>query len=326
MRAVTGVSRGKYSRRNSQFEFAALRQRERPTQKVIEDKDELPQLKVPDEESKIENAIGNAKKTAWFLIIFGGIIAIYGVWRFICQQGEHLVSASPDSLAGLGSFLQGAVASVWSLAALMFVYVAFLGQRLQMHVQQRELKETQKEVKKQAEIAAQQRFENTFFELLGLHHGLVTAIGVRRADSTIVMGRSSFDVFGLHLRNAYSRTSDQLDEPERIETAYSQLYEEDQQAVGHYFRNLYHIVLFVDESDVYAKFRYTKILRAQLSSAELFLLFYNGLSGFGKEKFKPLIEKYSLLEQISKNRLLNENHESLYAKSAFHDADPTEKT
>jgi hypothetical protein len=41
-----------------------------------------------------------------------------------------------------GDFVGGVVASIWSLAGLMFIYVAFLGQKLQLLLQQLELRYT----------------------------------------------------------------------------------------------------------------------------------------------------------------------------------------
>jgi Putative phage abortive infection protein len=89
---------------------------------------------------------------------------------------------------------------------------------------------------------------------------------------------------------------------------------------------LNHIIKFVNESvalktesadaDYKNRRRYTSLVRAQLSAFELELLFYNGISPNG-EKFKPLIEKYGLLENFDTKHLLNPNHEDFYAESAF---------
>lgn len=90
----------------------------------------------------------------------------------------------------------------------------------------------------------------------------------------------------------------------------------------HYFRHLYRIVKFVDESLLFAgsfddKYQYVSMVRAQLSRYELVWLFYNGLSNNGKDKFKPLIEKYSLLKNLRIELLAVKEHKSLYAPSAF---------
>lgn len=69
----------------------------------------------------------------------------------------------------------------------------------------------------------------------------------------------------------------------------------------HYFRHLYTIVKFVNETKVLSpddKYKYTSMVRATLSRYELIWLYYNSLSQYGKDKFKDLIEDYSLLKNI----------------------------
>lgn len=70
--------------------------------------------------------------------------------------------------------------------------------------------------------------------------------------------------------------------------------------LGHYFRGIYHAIKYIDKSELSRKQKifYTHMLRAQISSDELFFLFYSGISKFGRNKFKPLIEKYSLFEHL----------------------------
>ncbi len=81
---------------------------------------------------------------------------------------------------------------------------------------------------------------------------------------------------------------------------------------------LYNIIKFVKNSNVPDKHFYTNIVRAQLSSQELLLLFYNALSDLGNEKFKPLIEEFALLKTLPKKELFqSETHPKLYANSAY---------
>lgn len=87
--------------------------------------------------------------------------------------------------------------------------------------------------------------------------------------------------------------------------------------MGHYFRNLYHIVKFVDNSDLENKKTYTNFVRAQLSSFELVLIFYNCLSDKGSEKFKPLVEEYSLLKNMNTDLVFNQKHLNEYCHKAY---------
>ncbi len=50
---------------------------------------------------------------------------------------------------------------------------------------------------------------------------------------------------------------------------------------------------------------------------ELGLIFYNCLAEPGREKFKPLVEKYSLLKNMPKTILQHKEHTQLYSESAF---------
>lgn len=76
------------------------------------------------------------------------------------------------------------------------------------------------------------------------------------------------------------------------------------QHLWHYFRFTYHLIHFIDERfiDPDVAYRYVRMLRAELSDAEQQAIALNGLF-FGTKsddrKFKPLIEKYALLHNIS---------------------------
>jgi hypothetical protein len=91
---------------------------------------------------------------AFVLIGVGLLAALYGYLAFVGSR--PLCNVDKGDLAAFGNFLQGAVASLWSLAAFLFIYVAFLGQ-------QDELEHSRRQVAKQEETAAQQRFGKLIF-------------------------------------------------------------------------------------------------------------------------------------------------------------------
>ena len=76
--------------------------------------------------------------------------------------------------------------------------------------------------------------------------------------------------------------------------------------LGHYFRTIYQIVTFVDGQEllgVEEKYRYVKMLRAQMSDYEQILFYYNALSDMGKSWVTPtqpysLIIKYRLIKNL----------------------------
>ena len=93
-----------------------------------------------------------------------------------------------------------------------------------------------------------------------------------------------------------------------------------QPSIDYYFGHLYNTVKFVDQHKFIKEFEdkksYTNLIRAQLSRNELRLLFYNCLSDRGA-KFKCLVEKYALLEDMDFEGLLEPEHQSLYSEKAY---------
>lgn len=69
----------------------------------------------------------------------------------------------------------------------------------------------------------------------------------------------------------------------------------------HYFRHLYWIFKYIRKAEVLndeAKYMYACIVRSSLSQYELVLLYYNGLSNNGQERFKTIIEEFALLNNL----------------------------
>lgn len=283
-------------------------------------------------ESKVavlSTKIDTYTKWAWGFVIAGAVITLFGIIMYLCTNNE-----SGYGLNLLGDFMAGTVASIWSLAGLFFIYVAFLGQKQQLLNQQMEIMYSQLEVKytrlelagqkaemaKQNKTLEQQKFENTFFQLLANHNSIVNSLDLWRNRDTgreiLAQGRDCFVVF-------YNRLDGKIPRPESEKTIeyilekYMEFFKDNVSDLGHYFRNLYHIIKFIDESKINNKKRYTNFVRAQLSAGELALLFFNCLTELGNEKFKPLIEKYSLLKNMDYSLIYNEEHLINYNKKAF---------
>lgn len=275
----------------------------------------------------INKSSKNFSNWAWVFVFLGLIITVAGMLVIIF---------GPDSfsskLTSYGSFAGGAVSSFWSLAGLFFIYVAFLGQRQQLLMQQLEIKFSQLELKstrlelegqknqmiEQNVTLKQQRFENTFFQLLGIHTSIVEAMDLRsisQPGTIVAEGRDCFN-------NFYKRLKGQIHASNSASIGttldgYDTFYEMNQNNLGHYFRNLYHIIKFIENSDIETKDKYSNFVRAQLSSHELILIFYNCLSQHGSRKFKPLIEKYALLKNMNSQLIFNPDHVIEYHIGAY---------
>jgi len=210
------------------------------------------------------------------------------------------------------------VNALFSGLAFLGVIVAILLQREELKLQREELAQTREELRRQGEAleaqvsaVGQQRFDSTFFQMISLHHQIVESVDVWYKRSH--RGREGLDrMFSLvtdkmpDVGLPAEKPSDLQKQVQAIAAGYRQIYDALESEVGHYFRNLYRIVKFVDEGEVEHKATYTGILRAQLSTREMGLLFYN-LFGPGFEKFLPLAERYDLLANLPVD-LIQLNH------------------
>ncbi len=252
---------------------------------------------------------------------FPAIIIIWFVYGL--YQGKLESDSSFDRLNALFSGL-----AFWG------VIWAILLQKRELNFQRRELELTRQEVRGQTEqleaqnlTMRQQRFENTFFSLLDLFNGIVNSIEITRSRTLgeppfqIKNGRDCFPTLTKEFSTYYGdqhKSHPDWDHRALCIEAYETFSNSRQYLVGHYFRTLYNIFKFIDTSDINNKQIYFNILRAQLSSSELSLLFYNCISRHGSEKFKPLVEQYGLLEEITDPFLIDPTHRELFNKSAFH--------
>ncbi len=263
-------------------------------------------------------------------LIFLSILVLCVLFGFVMSR-----SIGDWPTRGYFGDMFGSINALFSGLAFGGIIIAILLQKQELEHQREELRLTREEIRGQKEqLQAQnetlrkQNFENTFFQMLGLHHEIVKAIDIQHPGWSGVKGdysgvsetgRDAFVYLFNELKRKY--TESQVSEGlEKVDREYEAIFANYQTHIGHYFRNLYNIIKFIDRkgpAQSEEKCVYTNLVRAQLSSHELLLLFYNCLSRFGREKFKPLIEKYHLLKNTPLNEILQPEHEAYYNPSAF---------
>jgi hypothetical protein len=279
--------------------------------------------------------------SAFVCLIAGSLEWSGGKQALLKGNAQELIN-----LGNYGSYLQGTTASFWALAGVCLIFVAFLGQMLQLRLQQREmemtredLEEQKKQLASQNESIKRQTFETSLFQLLSLQNEITQQLSIdvsrmvvapsKPEDTFTLTGRKCFlHFYRVFRRHAESRRgSAQADSIEAqrafMADAYLEFYNEFQAELGHYFRNLYHVFKFIagsrniEDTD---RQEYASLARAQLSAYELVLLFYNSITPMppGKEnEFKELIERFCLLKNLDRKLLLNKAHEKFYRQSAF---------
>ncbi len=215
---------------------------------------------------------------------------------------------------------KGSIGDSFGAVSALFSGLAFLAVIITIYLQSRSLRES----KANTDL---QNFENKFFQLVRVHQDILDGIEAHQTAGTnqiIVRGRQRiYQIYGEFVQDlaAEIHKTPNVDSSELINRTYAALFGRYEHEIGHYFRHLYNIVAFIDRSSLSlgVKKSYTKLLRAQLSSHELLLLFFNCLWDKGRRKFKPLVEKYALLEHMPK--LKHEEYKSLYNPGAFAETD-----
>ncbi len=277
-----------------------------------------------DPQSKEGRTVIGYENYAKTFIALGAVCFLIAIVLFLLKIPGKSISLpiNPDAFAAFGNLASGSVGLFWSLAGIILFYGALRLQRVTLQEQRDEFIESTR-------ILQFQKFDSTFFNLLNQHNEIVNAITVTSATAPprTVTGRECFAtlynyVWGYITRVGASQggvPNRDLD-LERTLDHYQDWWEREEPRAGHYFRNLYNLIKLIDRNDnmMYEeKKTYTNIVRAQLSSYELLLLFYNCLSSYGSEKFKPLVEKYHLLKTVPGDKLINERHRDAYDLSAF---------
>ncbi len=268
------------------------------------------------------------KDTPIGLYIIGAILFVLILWFL----NRIILINNPER--GTFGDMFGAINSLFAGLAFAGIIITVLLQRNELILQRQELELTRNEFITQNNTLRLQRFENTFFSMLSLHHQIVNNIDWTKEEplndgvsistkDKIYNGRDVFELHYSELRKQLLGLENQGD----ISDSYMVEYHKYQSDFDHYFRNLYRIIKLIDTTqfteknipseEFKEKYKYTSIVRAQLSAVELLWLFYNCLSKNGHEKFKPLIEKYTIFKSFRFEELAEQQHKELYENSAF---------
>lgn len=235
----------------------------------------------------------------------------------------------------------GAVNSLFSgLAVAGLIYTIYL-QKEELRLQREELRQTREEMSRQTKEFDEQnknlqiqRFETTFFNMIGFLQEIIQGLSV---DTTRLKPIKYRDPSGKFRRDfpeeevtlkgipvfeeTYITTKICL--KNNIQKNGIEGYNESKgnSLYDHYFRYLFRIMTFIDTSssisDFRTRYQYMAMLRDQLSCYELIWLYYTGLSNKGQE-MRPLIEKYAMLKHLRKGLIVDtDKYVGEYLPSAF---------
>jgi uncharacterized membrane protein len=269
-------------------------------------------------------------------VILGiSVVSVMLVIGFYALHFHSLsIEAKPEPWGQFGDFFGGTLNPIFGFLSVIALLAALVIQGRELKVSSEELRNSALALNAQNRAIAHQSFEQTFFSWLENYRDMLGSIEYitpkfegggefqgRRALRNWWMGflsesRVAHKVAKLekqmkgdmasyaeeHILQAVAQDAPALITDAALD-AWESLYRSNEYHLDSLFRNLFKLVQWIDSQDESRmnsaeKWLYISIVRGQLSWVELVYLFYNGLTVRGY-KFKRLIEKYALLDNLN---------------------------
>lgn len=234
----------------------------------------------------------NFKVLFWIIAIIL-VIAPIVIYSFTLSADGFAESSGDFGI--FGDYIGGTVGTIVGIISIFLLYITYTSQV--------------EFARKQDKSAKRLQFESTFFNMLEQQQMLREQLGGKIGNESY-LGLSYLERLREELSDALSNLNYRMDEVTvenkiLLKNIVNQLYLDfflpNVSHIGHYFRHLYHILKYVEDSHLPNAKGYVDILQAQLSNDELYLLAINGISNYGRRKMLPLMDKYSLLENFNAN-------------------------
>jgi hypothetical protein len=229
----------------------------------------------------------------WILVLAVGLTVIgfvFLLWFVYETIASNLIQSAAGSTTiaawgQFGDFIGGFIGIFFTIVGVFLLYET-------LTLQREELKESRKAFVKQG-------FEDTLFKMISTYQDIVKDISVVDGVGNVSNGKDYFmqqkELFTngfIPVYNIFQCNRDAI-------SAYEEFYSINKNDIAHYYRTLYRIFRFIEDSefDFKDKMRYGKTVRALLSEAELFFLYYNAHTDYGKN-FVTLINKYNIIKHL----------------------------
>ncbi|MBN1839310.1 MAG: putative phage abortive infection protein [Campylobacterales bacterium] len=290
----------------------------------------------------------NKDKLSKLKYLIPGAFAIF--FSTVAFYGYHFpygLSHNQQDWGTFGDFMGGTLNPIFALFSLVAILYTIKIQTEELELSREELKATREELAKSSKAQQEQSdsfkiqndsmklqsFENTFFQLMNLflqtREHLTMQVGnstvyaskmdkskveINDSEENYICGELRFQTgkyFSFEAIKMYIVLLKKV-----YEVNYDAFNEKYEGYTGTYCIQIYQILKFIDNSQIYDKQFYVNLLRAQLSKEELEFLFYHCLGSIGEQRFKPLVEQFEFFEHLVLNDEIQKKL-TWYAESAF---------
>lgn len=236
--------------------------------------------------SDINNDI-QTSKTIKFLVILLFLYSLVPIAIYVIYFRNYPISNETSDWSSFMSYSTSFMSIGVGLIGTFLVYLTY--------------KSTHENAKKTAQIAEEsiknsriQQFEGAFFNLLQNQNHITNNL-----KNEILVGKEFIDAQAKSISNGFSVLG-----IENIKVSTDVLFGIYSTFIditfSQYFRHLYNIIKYVDESKIgkEKQKKYIDIIQAQLTDNELLILSINCMKEPGVNKFRPLLDKYQFLRNV----------------------------
>ncbi len=222
-------------------------------------------------------------------------LAVYSIiFVFLLNMLSPVFGFEKGDVGAWGDFFGGVLNPI-------LTFLTFMGLLITIIVQQSELKESRKEFKRtadalseQSENLRQQKFENTFFNMISFLNECGKNLNVIDKENNIT-GRAVFVYYHKKLlekiveAESLHRDNEVNKRVERGVLSFSQYYDHE---VGHYFNQIKNLLRFIDSNGQENKNFFSNMLSSQLTIHEKGIIFHYA---FVDDEYMSLVDRHQLL-------------------------------
>lgn len=244
--------------------------------------------------------------------IVATMAALVGTWAVVVGMSAYGINVFGvewdfERTGQLGDSF-GVVGAIMATAAAAFTLLTLRDQRAEnSRLREREADRDRADDKREAEA--------TFFRLLDLRNSILERVRdpLRATSHQPVLGQRAIKIIADGLAAEVARSSNE------VKTMHDAYWAKVEGEVGHYLRFTYHIVRFAATSfdNDRDRYSYIRLLRAQLSNAEVELIALNSAYGAGDPRMKVYVEHFALIHSLPEDTIERLRLRSLFASSAF---------
>lgn len=232
----------------------------------------------------------------WKKILLVCLIAIAFLFGYSRTYCETDIPIDSEIFSHYGDFIGG----ILSIVSIYLITETLKEQK----------KSSKSSLRTQRKIANESYINNLFFELLKYLQTEISDLNISTKNDAQYTNKDFFEELKRELhkiptKESYKRNRD------AARKQYLEIYSKNLR-IGAYFRILYRICDLIDNSvlEEQKKRDYIKIVRSQLTNAELLLIRYNAMLPDG-ERFQKYISKYNILKHLTIGELLEFSHYSV---------------